>query len=81
LKDYVKVRLKGVEKALLSLTSLKSLEEKLPSKRFMRIHRSFIVSLDKITTMTRNAVQIDKTNITIGDQYKEAFSSFLNKWI
>ena len=78
LKDYVKVRLKGVEKALLSLTSLKSLEEKLPSKRFMRIHRSYIVSLDKITSMTRNAVQIDKTNIiTIGDQYKEAFRRFL----
>ena len=42
LKDYVKVHLKGLEKATLSLTSLKALEEKLPSKRFMRVHRSFI---------------------------------------
>jgi DNA-binding LytR/AlgR family response regulator len=81
LKDYVKVHLKGVEKALLSLTSLKSLEEKLPAKRFMRVHRSFIVSLDQITSMTRNAVQIGKTNITIGDQYKEAFGQFLTKWL
>jgi two-component system response regulator LytT len=81
LKDYVKVHLKGVEKALLSLTSLKALEEKLPSKRFMRVHRSFIVALDKITTMTKNSLQIGKMNIAVGDQYKEAFGHFLGKWI
>ncbi|HEY5325813.1 MAG TPA: LytTR family DNA-binding domain-containing protein [Mucilaginibacter sp.] len=81
LKDYVKVWLKSVEKPILSLTSLKSLEEKLPSKRFMRVHRSFIVSLDKINSITRNALQIGKVNITVGDQYKEAFSQFLNKWV
>src|ERR1700710_1860872 len=81
LKDYVKVWLKSAEKPVLSLTSLKSLEEKLPSKRFMRIHRSFIVSLDKINSITRGAVQIGKVNITVGDQYKEAFSQFLSKWV
>jgi two-component system response regulator LytT len=81
LKDYVKVHLKNVEKAVLSLTSLKALEEKLPSKRFMRVHRSFIVSLDKVTSMTKNSLQIGKMNIAIGDQYKEAFGQFLNKWV
>ena len=81
LKDYVKIWLKGSEKALLSLTSLKSLEEKLPAKRFMRVHRSFIVSLDKINSITRNALQIGKINITVGDQYKEAFNAFLSKWV
>lgn len=81
LKDYVKVWLKSAEKPILSLTSLKSLEEKLPSKRFMRVHRSFIVSLDKINSITRNALQIGKINITVGDQYKEAFSQFLSKWV
>jgi two-component system response regulator LytT len=81
LKDYVKVWLKSVEKPILSLTSLKSLEEKLPSKKFMRVHRSFIVSLDKINSITRNALQIGKVNITVGDQYKEAFSQFLSKWV
>ena len=81
LKDYVKVWLKSAEKPILSLTSLKSLEEKLPSKRFMRVHRSFIVSLDKINSITRNASQIGKVNITVGDQYKEAFSQFLSKWV
>jgi two-component system response regulator LytT len=81
LKDYVKVWLKSNEKPILSLTSLKSLEEKLPSKKFMRVHRSFIVSLDKINSITRNAMQIGKINITVGDQYKEAFSKFLSKWV
>jgi DNA-binding LytR/AlgR family response regulator len=81
LKDYVKIYLQGTEKALLSLTSLKSLEEKLPSKRFMRVHRSFIVSLDKINSITRNALQIGKVNITVGDQYKDAFGLFLSKWV
>ena len=81
LKDYVKVHLKNVDKAVLSLTSLKALEEKLPSKRFMRVHRSFIVSLDKITSMTKNSVQIGKMMIAVGDQYKDAFSQFLGKWI
>lgn len=81
LKDYVKVWLKSNEKPILSLTSLKSLEEKLPPKKFMRVHRSFIVSLDKINSITRNALQIGKINITVGDQYKEAFSKFLSKWV
>jgi two-component system, LytTR family, response regulator LytT len=81
LKDYVKVHLKNVEKAVLSLTSLKALEEKLPSKRFMRVHRSFIVSLDKVTSMTKNSLQISKMNIAVGDQYKEAFGQFLSKWV
>ena len=81
LKDYVKVHLKGVEKAVLSLTSLKALEEKLPSKRFLRVHRSFIVALDKITTMTKNSLQIGKMNIAVGDQYKEAFGQFLGRWV
>lgn len=81
LKDYVKVHLRNTEKAILSLTSLKALEEKLPSKRFMRVHRSFIVSLDKITSMTKNTLQIGKVNIVVGDQYKDAFTQFVGKWI
>src|ERR1700759_4520162 len=81
LKDYVKVWLQSAEKPVLSLTSLKSLEEKLPSKKFMRVHRSFIVSLDKINSITRNALQIGKINITVGDQYKDAFGQFLSKWV
>lgn len=81
LKDYVKIFLKTTDKAILTLSSLKALEEKLPAKRFMRVHRSYIVSLDKINSITRNAMQIGKINITVGDQYKDAFGAFLSRWV
>ena len=80
LKDYVKVHLESSSKPILSLTSLKALEEKLPSRRFMRIHRSFIVALDKIEAVSRNRVQIGQTNIVVSDQYKETFNQFLSRW-
>lgn len=81
LKDYVKVHLKSDTKPILSLTSLKALEEKLPSSKFMRVHRSFIVNLDKIGAITRNTIQIGNTTIPVSDQYKETFSQFLSKWM
>lgn len=81
LKDYVKVILKSDTKPTLSLTSLKALEEKLPSTKFMRVHRSFIVNLDKIGAVTRNSIQIGNTTIPVSDQYKENFNQFLSKWM
>ena len=82
LKDYVKVyRQTDPNKPLLSLTSLKSLEEKLPSRRFMRVHRSFIVALDRISAVTRNSVQIGATTIPVSDQYKDIFGEFISRWL
>ncbi|MBC6990385.1 LytR/AlgR family response regulator transcription factor [Hymenobacter sp. BT491] len=80
LKDYVKVHLQSAPKPILSLTSLKALEEKLPPRRFMRIHRSFIVALDQIHAVTRNSVQIGEVTIPVSDQYKEVFTQFLSRW-
>jgi DNA-binding LytR/AlgR family response regulator len=80
LKDYVKVHLKSTPRALLSLMSLRSMEEKLPARRFMRIHRSFIVALDKIESVRRLTVQIGSETIPVGEQYKEAFGQFLSRW-
>jgi DNA-binding LytR/AlgR family response regulator len=80
LKDYVKIWLKSAPKPLLSLTSLKALEEKLSTRRFMRVHRSFIVSLDQINSVTRNTLQIGSINISVGEQYKDAFNAFISKW-
>ncbi|MCP2028326.1 DNA-binding LytR/AlgR family response regulator [Flavobacterium sp. HSC-32F16] len=81
LKDYVKVHLDDNQKAILSLISLKALEEKLPSAKFMRVHRSFIVSLDKINAISKNSIFIDKTEITVGEQYKETFKTIVDKWL
>lgn len=81
LKDYVKVHLLDSDKTVLSLISLKALEEKLPSAKFMRIHRSFIVSLDKINSISKNSIFIGKTEITVGEQYKEAFKTIVDRWL
>ena len=82
LKDYVKVyRQSEPDKPLLSLTSLKALEEKFPPKQFMRVHRSFIVALDRINAVTRNSVQIGSAMIPVSDQYKDVFSQFISRWL
>lgn len=81
LKDYVKVHLDDSQKGVLSLISLKALEEKLPLAKFMRVHRSFIVSLDKINAITKNSIFIGKTEITVGEQYKETFKTIVDKWL
>ncbi|PAM91656.1 DNA-binding response regulator [Flavobacterium sp. IR1] len=81
LKDYVKIHLTAPQKSLLSLISLKALEEKLSSAKFMRIHRSYIVSLDKISAISKNSIFIDKAEVTVGEQYKETFKAIVDKWI
>ena len=65
----------------MSLISLKALEEKLPSSKFMRMNRSFIVSLEKINAISKNSIFINKVEITVGEQYKETFKVIVDKWI
>jgi two-component system, LytTR family, response regulator LytT len=79
LKDYVKVYIRNVPKPILSLTSLKLLETKLPESTFMRVHRSFIVNLSKIDTIERGRIIFGKAYIPISDQYKESFQNYLDK--
>jgi two-component system, LytTR family, response regulator LytT len=79
LKDYVKVHLLSENLPVLSLSSLKSLEEKLPKTKFMRVHRSFIVNLEKIDTIERSRIVFGKVYIPVSDQYKEQFQEYLDK--
>jgi two-component system response regulator LytT len=79
LKDYVKVYTRNQAKPILSLTSLKSLEAKLPSNKFMRVHRSFIVNLEKIDTIERSRIVFGKEYIPVSDQYKSKFQEYLDK--
>lgn len=80
LKDYAKFHLADTEKSLLSLITLKALEEKLPQGKFLRIHKSYIVALDNITAVTKNAVYIGQVMIPVSEQYREAFSQFISNW-
>ncbi len=77
LKDYVKVYLEDETHPILSLLSLKSLEEMLPHKQFIRVHRSFIVQGCKIKMIDRNRIVFGKEYIPISDSYKENFAEFL----
>ena len=77
LKDYVKVFLLNQAKPIMSLSSLKALEAKLPEAKFMRVHRSFIVNLEKIDTIERSRIVFGKVYIPVSDQYKEAFNHFV----
>jgi len=80
-KDYVKVHLKDKPNPLLSLTSMKSMEDLLPSENFMRVHRSFIINLDHIESVSRNVIHIGNAQIVVSDNYKDVFMEFLGKWI
>jgi DNA-binding LytR/AlgR family response regulator len=79
LKDYVKVYTANSVRPVMSLTTMKLLESKLPESKFMRIHRSFIVNLEKIDTIERSRIVFGKTYIPVSDQYKEKFQEFLDK--
>jgi DNA-binding LytR/AlgR family response regulator len=79
LKDYIKVYTSGDDKPVLSLNSIKSLEQKLPEDKFMRVHRSFIVNLDKIDTIERSRIIFGKVYIPVSDQYKDKFQEYLDK--
>ena len=79
LKDYIKIYTEDDAKPILSLMSMKAMEELLPSSRFIRVHRSFIVQKDKIRVIDRGRIVFDKTYIPISDSYKQVFQAFLDE--
>ena len=78
LKDYIKIYEDGSTKPILSLMSMKAIEEQLPPSRFMRVHRSYIVQKEKIRIVERGRIVFGKTYIPISDSYKQAFQDFLD---
>lgn len=79
LKDYIKIYEEGAPKPILSLMSMKAVEELLPASRFMRVHRSFIVQKEKIRVVDRGRIIFGKTYIPVSDSYKQAFQEYLDK--
>lgn len=77
LKDYLKFYTVTSEKPILTLKSMKSLEEELSKKQFMRVHRSFMVNLKKITTIERNRIVFGDKYIPVSEKYKDAFLKFI----
>jgi DNA-binding LytR/AlgR family response regulator len=79
LKDYVKIHLKSSSKSIITRISMKSVEEQLPSAKFLRIHKSYIVSIDQITAVRKNSIFIKEMELPVGDNYREAVNALTGK--
>lgn len=77
LKDYIRV--KTETKEIISYQKISFLEEKLPADKFLRIHRSFIIALDKVQAFSATTVDLGKTEIPIGRLYKNEVLQILGK--
>lgn len=77
--EYIQIHLVHDE-PVTTLVRLKTMEEQLPKDKFMRVHRSFIVNLDRIKVIERNRIVFDhNVYIPVGEQYKEKFQEFVDK--
>ena len=82
MSEYLRISCEGKDKPVIVLLSMKKIEEHLPSNKFMRIHRSFIINLDKVSEVKKNHVLMDgDVSLPIGDNYKDAFINYLNSKI
>lgn len=77
MKDYVKIHLASENRPVITRMSLKLIEDKLPAKHFMRIHKSYIVSLEKIAAVKKGFVQIAAAEIPVSDNYKQPLAQAL----
>lgn len=71
LKDYVKIYLTTTNRPVITRISLKTMEEKLLPSKYARVHKSFIVALDKISSIRKNRIHIGSREIPMSDNYKD----------
>lgn len=79
LKDYIKIHLEGEPRPILSLVSMKSMEERLPANRFIRVHRSFIVQKQKIKVINKGRIVFGKEYVPVSDSYKQELQNYVNE--
>jgi DNA-binding LytR/AlgR family response regulator len=77
LDDYIKIHFTDGKRQVLSLMSLKAILEKLPGNRFLRVHRSFIVSLKSVRSVRNKMILLENLKIPVGDTYLEAVQDWL----
>jgi DNA-binding LytR/AlgR family response regulator len=78
MSEYLKVWLAGEKKPIVTLLSMKKMEERLPAY-FMRIHRSYIVNLREIQEVNKNRIILDSdTYLPVGDMYRDSFQQYLD---
>ncbi len=78
MSEYLRINIEN-QQPVMTLMSMKKMEKYLPESTFMRVHRSFMVNLNKITTVERNRIVFDKDiYIPVSEQYKLKFQKYLN---
>jgi DNA-binding LytR/AlgR family response regulator len=80
MKDYTQIHLKGVTKTLTTLQNLKEFEQKLPADEFVRVHRSYIVSVNHIESISRSEVVVARKSIPIGDAYRQSLDMIVARY-
>jgi len=78
LKDYIKIHLKSSTKAVITRMSMKAMEEQLPAQKFIRIHKSYIVSIEHITAIRKNSVFMGTMELPVGESYRDAVTALTN---
>jgi DNA-binding LytR/AlgR family response regulator len=78
MKDYVKIFIEGASRPVITKMSLKSMEERLAGHRFVRIHKSYLVSADKITAIKRDLVCIGSKELPVSETYKQQVDSIFS---
>ena len=79
MSEYLRIHFDDGSRPLVVLLSMKKIEERLPRNSFMRIHRSYIINLNKIQEVNKNRVIMNAdTYLPIGDLYRETFTAYLN---
>jgi len=79
LKDYAKIYQKNG--LIISKITLKNIEKMLPANRFIRIHRSYLIPISKISAFNNEGIEIDSVMLPIGKMYKESVVAYLGKFI
>jgi DNA-binding LytR/AlgR family response regulator len=77
LKDYVKIYTGA--KPILTKTTLKNITDKLPSNRFLRVHKSFIIAINKITMIENSRIVIDGQRIPVGESFRTEFFDMVHQ--
>ncbi|MBQ4063749.1 MAG: response regulator transcription factor [Bacteroidaceae bacterium] len=80
MSEYVRIYVEGHNRPIVSLMSMKKIEDFLPSHMFMRVHRSYLVNLNKIVEVSRMRIVYDgDVYVPIGDMYKDKFFEYIDK--
>ena len=79
LKDYIKIHLIDADKPVITRLSMRYMEEKLPTERFMRVHKSYIISLERLTAFKKNRVIIQSTEIPVSDNYRDSLLLYMGQ--